>query len=142
MVVKEWGILSYLLTKLYYKIYLSIFPDYPRELEKLVGNSKTLLDIGCGYNSPIKSFSHKIYSVGVDAYEDFIKMSKKEKIHNKYYLMNVLDIEKKFKPNSFDCVLASDLIEHLTKKDGFKVLDMMEKIAKKKNNCVYTKWFY
>jgi len=46
--------------------------------------------------------------------------------------MNILDLEKKFETNSFDCVLASDLIEHLTKEDGLKLIDMMEKIAKNK----------
>ncbi|MBU4242294.1 MAG: SAM-dependent methyltransferase, partial [Nanoarchaeota archaeon] len=34
--------------------------------------------------------------------------------------------------NSFDCVLASDLIEHLTKEEGNKLIKMMEKIAKKR----------
>lgn len=46
--------------------------------------------------------------------------------------MDVLKIGEKFKSNSFDCVLASDLIEHLTKKQGVKLITMMEKIARKK----------
>jgi len=32
--------------------------------------------------------------------------------------MPVLDIDTMFKKWGFDCVLASDLIEHLTKKEG------------------------
>lgn len=46
--------------------------------------------------------------------------------------MDVLDVGKKFGSNSFDCVLASDLIEHLTKEDGIRLIEVMEKIAKNK----------
>lgn len=95
-------------------------------------NVKSLLDVGCGDDSPIISFSRKFYCIGVDAFAPSIKKSKDMKIHNKYYKMNVLDIGKKFKPNSFDCVLASDIIEHLTKKDGIKLMEMMENISKDK----------
>ena len=107
-----------LLKKVYVNYYVKIFSSYETELEKAIGKCKTLLDVGCGNDSPIKSFSKKFYSVGVDIFKPSIEKSKNLKIHNKYYKINVLDIGKKFKPNSFDCVLASDLIEHLSKEDG------------------------
>jgi len=37
-----------------------------------------------------------------------------------------------FKSKSFDCVLCSDVIEHLTKKDGLALIKKMEDIAIKK----------
>ena len=125
-------LIKWLLRKLYYSFYRKIFPEYRVELEKAVGNCKTLLDVGCGPDSPIKPFSGKLYSVGVDAFRPSIEKSKKEGIHNKYYMTDVLKIGKLFKAGSFDCVLASDLIEHLTKEDGCKLLDIMEKIARRK----------
>lgn len=121
-----------LFNKIYYNYYVKIFPNYQIELEKAVGNCKGLLDVGCGSSSPIKSFSKKLYCVGVDAFEPSIEKSKTQEIHNKYYKIDVFDIGKKFGPNSFDCVLASDLIEHLPKEEGIKLIEMMEKIAKKK----------
>ena len=121
-----------ILRKWYYKIYIKIFHNYQTELEHAVGNCKTLLDVGCGEDSPVKSFSNNLYCVGVDAFKPSIEKSKKKNIHNQYYQMDVLDIGKNFQKDSFDCVLASDLIEHLTKKDGLNLLEMMEKIAKKK----------
>ena len=63
------GLIKSLLRKLYYGFYRKIFPDYPVELERAVWDCKTLLDVGCGSNSPIKSFSGKLYSVGVDAFK-------------------------------------------------------------------------
>jgi SAM-dependent methyltransferase len=121
-----------MLKYIYDHFYTKIFPNYQVELEKAIGSCKTVLDVGCGSLSPIKPFSKKFYSVGVDAFEPSIKRSRKQKIHDEYYKMDILDIGKKFKSNSFDCVLASDVIEHLTKNDGLKLLRRMEKIAKNK----------
>jgi len=114
------------------KTYRKIFPNYEMELEKAVGNCKSLLDVGCGSSSPIKHFSKNLHCEGVEIFEPDLKKSQEAKIHNKYHQISVLDIGEKFKENSFDCVLASDLIEHLTKEEGNKLIKMMEKIAKKR----------
>ncbi|HNV01500.1 MAG TPA: methyltransferase domain-containing protein [archaeon] len=116
------------------KIYYTIFPfsNYEKELENAIGDSKTLIDVGCGSQSPIYSFSRKFYSIGVDCFSPSIEKSKKAKIHNKYYKLNIMDIDKKFKANSFDCALASDVIEHFDKKEGLRLLKKMEKISRKK----------
>ena len=105
---------------------------YFAELERAIGNPKTVLDVGCGYPSPIRWFSRKFYSVGVDAFEPSIVKSRAEGIHNDYIKANVLEIGAKVKPKSFDCVVALDLIEHLEKEDGFKLLEMMETIARER----------
>lgn len=108
------------------------FPEYPKILEKQFSGCSTVLDVGCGKDSPIKSFSKNFYCVGVDAHAPAIKQSKQSNIHNEYYNMDIIRISDKFQPESFDCVLASDVIEHLRKEDGQKLLDMMENIARKK----------
>ena len=106
---------------------------YARSLEKEVVRYKSLLDVGCGAYSPIKLFSNKMeYVVGVDIFEPSIEKSRAARIHNDYKNVNVLELDKHFEPNSFDCVISSDLIEHLTKDDGNKLITMMEKIASKK----------
>ena len=106
--------------------------SYFAELERAIGNAKTVLDVGCGYPSPIRWFSKKFYSVGVDAFEPSIEKSRAEGIHNDYINADVLEIGMRLSDKSFDCVLALDLIEHLSKEDGLKLLEMMEHIAKKK----------
>ncbi len=47
---------------------------------------------------------------------------------DKYYRMNILDIETIFQKKSFDIVCAFGVIEHLTKDDGLKLIKIMEKI--------------
>lgn len=113
-------------------LYYNIFSNYNLELEKVMKDCKSVLDVGCGETSPIKNFSKRLYAVGVDVYKPMIIKSKKNKIHNKYYVMDVMKIDKKFKNNSFDCVLASDLIEHLDKKSGLELIKKMTNIARKK----------
>jgi hypothetical protein len=72
------------------------------------------------------------YMVGVDRYPDTIRKCLENPLHDDYILADAKDIDRLFHPKSFDCVLASDLIEHLQKEDGFRLLDMMERIARKK----------
>ncbi len=119
-------------SRLLKQAYNRIFPGYETALDKAVGSSKTLLDVGCGYPSPIKGFSARLFSVGADIYGPSIEKSRSENIHNDYATIDVLNIDSKFAPGSFECVLASDLIEHLTKEDGAKLLEKMEAIASKK----------
>ena len=110
-----------------------------RLLEReVIGSCATLLDLGCGSNSPVRKFSRRLHhTVGVDGFELAVKESEKARIHNAYRTMDVMNIGKHFQPDSFDCVLAFDLIEHLAKEDGLELLAMMEQIASKKV-IVYT----
>ncbi len=112
--------------------YEPFIPSYETELRNAVAGCKSLLDVGCGSSSPIKAFSKSLYCVGVDLFEPSIKESRKQKIHNMCYVLDVLDIDKRFKEKSFDCVVALGVIEHLDKKAGIALLKKMEKVAKKK----------
>lgn len=109
-----------------------IFTSTRQYIENELNGYKSFLDVGCGINTPIQNYSKQYYSVGVDAFEPSIEDSRKKGPHTEYKLMDVLSIGEKFKENSFDCVVALDLIEHLEKDEGARLIKMMEKIAKKK----------
>jgi len=96
-----------------------------RELE----DCDSVLDLGCGPDSPIKYCGVK-YSVGVDAFRPYIEESKKKKIHNKYILGDITKVD--FEPKSFDAVIMIDVLEHLEKEQGRKLLEKAEKWARKK----------
>lgn len=105
-----------------------------RLLEReIVGSCATLLDIGCGFDSPVKRFSARLErTVGIDLFTPYLDRSRAASIHSEYLEADALDIEARFGPRSFDCVLALDLIEHLDKAHGLRLLDAMERVARRK----------
>lgn len=111
------------------RIYKILFPGMERYLKKELQNCRTVLDLGCGDESPIQGVS-TLFSVGVELFEPSLEESKKKKIHSQYIKADIRKIE--FKKNSFDAVLALDLIEHLSKEEGYELISKMEKWAKKK----------
>lgn len=110
------------------------YNQYLRLLEKeIVNDCQTLLDVGCGASSPIQKFTRKLrHTVGVDCFPEALAKSQSLGIHRQYVLADVLSLDKNFASRSFDCVVALDLIEHLPKADGLRLITAMEKIAVKK----------
>ena len=106
---------------------------YYSELEKAIGNAESLLDVGCGINSPVSYLSKRPkHLVGVDGFQPSVDESRRKKIHDDYVCSDLLDIDKHFEVNSFECVMALDVIEHFPKDKGFDLLEKMEKLASKR----------
>lgn len=100
---------------------------------EVVGVCDSLLDVGCGRDSPVRHFSGRLNQVvGVDRHVPYLEESRAAGIHHDYRQADVLEIGREFEPGSFDCVVALDLIEHLPKEDGLRLIGMMERIARKK----------
>jgi predicted TPR repeat methyltransferase len=100
-------------------------------LERAVGEAQSLLDVGCGNNSPLGRFHERPeHSTGVDIHAPWIAESSAKGIHDEYLELDVLDIAERFAPGSFDVVLCCDLLEHLVKRDGGNLLDQMERVAR------------
>lgn len=114
------------------RFYKTIFPSYQKELVKALQGSTSVLDVGCGSNSPVGQLRGKARLVGIDVYDGSVKKSQELGIHDEYHIHDVLKIQELFKAGSFDSVVALDLIEHLEKPDGLALLDAMETIATKK----------
>ena len=111
-----------------------LFDQYPRLLEReVLGSCRTLLDPGCGFDSPVAAFSSRLErTVGVDSFELALAAGRARGIHGESRRMHVLEAEAHFGPRSFDCVLASDVIEHLTREDGERLIGIMERLARRK----------
>jgi len=94
---------------------------------------ETVLDVGCGLMSPI-SHHREMFGrlVGVDGHIPSMLAARAAGRHHAYCCINLKDVAAIFKPKSFDCVVALDVIEHFTKDDGRALLESLERIAKKR----------
>lgn len=113
---------------------ISRFFRYERLLaQELAQGCQSLLDVGCGSNSPVRRLTGVIPKrTGVDAFGPALEASLAAGIHTDGRQVDVLAIGLHFDARSYDCVLASDVIEHLDKEDGLKLIDAMERIARRK----------
>jgi len=111
-------------------IYKTIFPSYAAFLKKELTVCDSILDIGCGIGSPAAPFRFEVYSVGVELYLPSLLKCKKAGFYSDLVHSDVSRVQ--FRSKSFDCVLCSDVIEHLTKMEGMALIKKMEDIAVKK----------
>ncbi|HEV2210478.1 MAG TPA: class I SAM-dependent methyltransferase [Verrucomicrobiae bacterium] len=92
---------------------------------------QTVLDVGCGNSSPLK-FVHGVQLVGMDGYAPALEEARKTGTHDEYVLGDVKKIGELLAGRKFDACIALDVIEHLEKADGWRMLESMERLATKR----------
>jgi len=98
-------------------------------LRKNLRQNDTVLDIGCGPNSPVRHYKVS-HSTGVDIFPRYIEAAKEAKTHDEFILSNCMELQ--FAPGSFDVVVALDCLEHLAKEDASNLIAKMRTWARKK----------
>lgn len=96
------------------------------------GENHTALDIGCGDGSLMIKVNpdKKFKVVGMDLYKPSLEKAKKSGVYEKVILGDLKKIN--FPNKTFDVVLASQVIEHLSKSDALRLIRKLEKIAKRR----------
>lgn len=116
---------------LYKNRYLErLFHTLPFCLRRELENCTSVLDIGCGPSSPIQYCSNITYSIGVEAFQPYLRESKAQGIHTEYLEKNIDQVD--FPEKSFDAVILIEVIEHMEEDAGHKLLKKAEKWARKK----------
>ncbi|RKZ45647.1 MAG: SAM-dependent methyltransferase [Candidatus Parabeggiatoa sp. nov. 3] len=70
--------------------------------------------------------------MGIEKYKPDLESAKQSQTHDEFYELDALSCQEYFGENQFDVCVAFDVIEHLTKEDGLKLLADMEKMASKR----------
>jgi len=106
-----------------------LFPNWQDAVKNELKGCDSILDLGCGHNSPVQHWDVP-YKVGVEIFRPYLIESQKKAIHNHYIEGDIRTVD--FPPGSFDAVFSSEVLEHLTKSEGYKLLLNMDKWARKK----------
>lgn len=86
---------------------------------------ESVVDIGCGKSSVLRAFNNT-HKTGIDAFGDYIEISKAQKIHHNYIQGNITEMDMKELLKSYQAVIAFDLIEHLTQNEAIKLIETIE----------------
>mgnify|MGYP001587164300 CR=1 FL=1 len=108
---------------------------YSWYLRVLAGSPKTVLDMGCGDGTLMEGIAGNNWKItGIDIYEKDILNAKKKGIYEKLIKGDLVRETKRLvkQEKKYDLVFCSQVIEHITKKEGRKLLDLAEKLTKKR----------
>jgi 2-polyprenyl-3-methyl-5-hydroxy-6-metoxy-1,4-benzoquinol methylase len=110
---------------------------FDRFLAESVGGCATVLDVGCfiGINTKkIRDIGKDV--VGVDVSGEVIAEAARRYPELKFLKADAMELSGKFPPESFDCVVASEVIEHVT--DPKRFLAEAGKVLKPGGRLVLT----
>jgi hypothetical protein len=111
-------------------LYKQRFNLMQSKLKRELKDCQSIVELGCGVKSPVAECTQNIIAVGIDGHLSSLLENKKNGYFKDYVLADLNHIP--LKPNSFDCVAAFDVIEHLTKHQAKMLIGNMEEISKKK----------
>lgn len=89
----------------------------------------SVLDIGCGVTPTMRQLGIP-QTCGVEGYAPSFNEAKRQNTHDHLVQCDVRELSQHFQPRQFDACIALDVIEHLTKPDGMKLIADMERIAR------------
>jgi len=92
---------------------------------------QSALDVGCGTSPAMRQIGIPRL-VGLEGYEPSIQEAKKLNTHDEIVRGDVRELTKYFRPGQFDACVGLDVIEHLAKEDGLKMMKAMETVAAKR----------
>ncbi len=126
-----------IIKKIYKNTFEKLFPSTRDIFDGLLiselKHCHSLLDIGCGPSSPFGRIKNELnldlYSIGVDNFDPYIEISKRNRIHSEYIKSDILSIN--YPDKNFDCAILIDVIEHFNKEDFLNFLPKLEKMVKK-----------
>jgi 2-polyprenyl-3-methyl-5-hydroxy-6-metoxy-1,4-benzoquinol methylase len=109
----------------------ALAPPYWQEVLRAVGPAKTVLDVGCGADSPLARGRFERL-VGVDAFPGAVAAARARGAHDEVHEHDVRRLDELFAPGSFDAVVAVDLLEHLEPDEGATLLDSLQRLARRR----------
>lgn len=100
-------------------------------LRKALLGCNSVLDVGCGVSGKLRELGVP-NTTGFEGYLPDFEKAKRLNTHDHLVQGDAHELSRHFQPLQFDAVMALDVIEHFTKDGGLKLMQDMEKVARKK----------
>lgn len=105
-------------------------------LRQSLGNSKTILDLGCGDGNLMELLADgKSWRItGIDLYTKNVKAASQRSVFTKVFKEDIIKFVKKqiTKKKKYDVVFCSQVIEHIDRKKGKELLTLIDSIARRR----------
>tara|TARA_Y100000310_G_scaffold177357_1_gene177432 strand:+ start:1517 stop:2212 length:696 start_codon:yes stop_codon:yes gene_type:complete len=104
---------------------------FGRPLRTMLKTGDKVLELGCGKDSLINRSGQirELRVTGVDIFKPYVDEHNKRGLYTACLVADITKIE--FELNQFDAVLCMDVLEHLNRVDGAKLLERMKIWGKK-----------
>jgi len=97
-------------------------------LTRELSNCKSILDVGCGESSIVLELGLGSKSTAIDIYKPYVD---RHNSHNDYKECICTDIMSYYPDKLFDVAVMADVLEHLTKQQGYNAIFHIQSLAKK-----------
>jgi len=101
-------------------------------LEEIPKNVESLIDVGCGrgiVGALTRIYRNPTRLVGVDIFPSYIDFCKKFSLYDEVYLMDLRKTPLPFRNHEFGVATCIEVIEHMHKEYGERLLDELQRIA-------------
>jgi len=101
-------------------------------LEAIPVSVNSLIDVGCGkgiVGALMRIYRNATRLVGVDIFPPYINFCKKFHFYDEVYAIDLRKTPLPFKNEEFEVATCIEVIEHLPRNDGEKMLGELERIA-------------
>ncbi|MFH1053772.1 MAG: class I SAM-dependent methyltransferase [Candidatus Woesearchaeota archaeon] len=97
-------------------------------------DAKNVIEVGCGegYITKYLKDNNNIDIIGIDLEESIIEKAKELHPDMRFFIGDIY--QTNFPDNSFDCVIASEVLEHL--EEPIRAIDEMKRISK--GHCLFS----
>src|SRR5437867_6774355 len=106
--------------------FLDIFLHYvPRRVTKVI-------DVGCGrgiVGAVVRIYRDPALLIGVDVFEPYIRFCEKLGVYNTLQRQDLRNLPLPYEDKSFDLAVSLEVLEHLTKVEGQRLLDELNRIS-------------
>lgn len=107
-------------------------PALPRILHAIPAGVTSLVDLGCGsgiMGALCRVYRDPVRTVGVDAYDPYLERVRARRLYDEVVKWRLEEAPLPFRDREFEVATCIEVIEHLPRDAGERLLDELERIA-------------